>query len=189
MAAPYGAPSQITMRSTSSSDTSSSRRSYSPVVRADSCPAICWATSTRPPFFRYVVHDAAVTGMVLMGVDTAFTGGAAPSYPDLIGPVVNENIRQSNGVYLTEQNFVAAPFGDYGTLARNALHGPGVSNVDASVLRMVTLKERLRAQFRASRKPHDFLWILPILLSSLPSRVGSLSFPNCVLLLPFNRRR
>jgi hypothetical protein len=33
--------------------------------------------------------------------------------------------------------------------------------------------------------PHDSFWILPILFSSLPSKVGSFSFPDAVLLLPF----
>jgi hypothetical protein len=43
---------QIAIRSTSSSVISSCRRSYSPVVRADSCPAMYWAFSSVPPFFR-----------------------------------------------------------------------------------------------------------------------------------------
>ena len=43
---------QIAIRSTSSKLTSSPRLSYSPVVRDDSCAAICCATSRRPPFLR-----------------------------------------------------------------------------------------------------------------------------------------
>ena len=47
------------MRSTSSSETWSFRRSYRPVVRADSWLAICWATSSFPPFRRYSVIPVA----------------------------------------------------------------------------------------------------------------------------------
>src|SRR5207248_10128421 len=38
--------------STSSSEISSPRLSYSPVLRADSCAAICCATSSFPPLFK-----------------------------------------------------------------------------------------------------------------------------------------
>jgi hypothetical protein len=40
------------IRSTSLSVISSFVRSYSLVVRGDSCPAICWACSSRPSFSR-----------------------------------------------------------------------------------------------------------------------------------------
>jgi Carboxypeptidase regulatory-like domain/TonB dependent receptor len=85
---------------------------------------------------------------VMMGVDTSFTGGSAPSFPDLEGPPVTLNIRQSNGIYLTPQNFVAPPFGQYGTLARNAFHGPGINNFDLGLIKNIGIRERLRAQIR-----------------------------------------
>src|ERR1019366_4333725 len=44
--------SQITIRSTSRTLTSSLRRSYMPVVLAFECPAMRCATSIRPPFFK-----------------------------------------------------------------------------------------------------------------------------------------
>src|SRR5450631_2888193 len=44
---------QINILSTSSTATSSSHRSYSAVVRGDSCAAICCANSRRPPFRKY----------------------------------------------------------------------------------------------------------------------------------------
>ncbi len=86
---------------------------------------------------------------VLMGVDTSFIGGSAPSFPDLDGPPVTLNIRQSNGIYLTPQNFVTPPFGQYGTLARNAFHGPGINNFDFGLIKNIGVRERLRAQFRS----------------------------------------
>ena len=58
------------------------------------------------------------------GLDTAFRGGSEPIFPDLVGPPVFDNIRQSGGIYLTPANFVAPPFGQIGQLARNAFHGP-----------------------------------------------------------------
>jgi hypothetical protein len=57
-------------------------------------------------------------------LDTAFRGGSEPIFPDLVGPPVFDNIRQSGGIYLTPANFVAPPFGQIGQLARNAFHGP-----------------------------------------------------------------
>jgi len=48
----------------------------------------------------------------------------------------------------------------------------------ADFLELVATHERL---------VHDFFWILPILLSSLPSREGSLNFSASVLLPPFTR--
>jgi hypothetical protein len=47
------------IRSTSLSVISSFVRSYSFVVRGDSCPAICRACSSRPSFSRYIVMPVA----------------------------------------------------------------------------------------------------------------------------------
>jgi hypothetical protein len=47
------------------------------------------------------------------------------------------------------QQLAAAPFGHFGSLARNAFHGPGVNNFDLSLLKSVAITERLRAQLRA----------------------------------------
>ncbi len=80
------------------------------------------------------------------GIDTSFTCGAAPCYPNLIGRPVYLNIRESNGLYLSTKSFVAAPFGEFGTLARNALHGPGVNNLDLSLTKNVSVADHLRAQ-------------------------------------------
>jgi hypothetical protein len=92
--------------------------------------------------------EAGAPYSVNLGVDTAFVGGAAPTYPDLIGPLVHDDIRQSNGIYLTPANFVAPPFGTFGELARNAFHGPGVNNFDLGLLKNVRLRDRLAVQLR-----------------------------------------
>jgi hypothetical protein len=83
-----------------------------------------------------------------MGADTALVGGSVTVYPDLAGPLVHENIRASNGIYLSPQNFVAAPFGQYGELTRNDFHGPGYSNYDLGLLKTTSLTERLSLQLR-----------------------------------------
>ncbi|HWF47489.1 MAG TPA: hypothetical protein VG168_10825, partial [Bryobacteraceae bacterium] len=113
---------------------------------------------TTPSLVRQALGGWELTGIttlesgppysVTMGVDPSFTGTASASYPDLIGPPVYNNIRASNGHYLTETNFAAAPFGQFGTLARNALHGPGIANVDLGLLKNFSLRERLHLQLR-----------------------------------------
>ncbi len=85
---------------------------------------------------------------ITMGADTALVGGSVTIYPDLAGPLVHENIRASNGIYLSPQNFVAAPFGQYGALTRNDFHGPGYSNYDLGLLKTTSLNERLSLQLR-----------------------------------------
>jgi hypothetical protein len=86
---------------------------------------------------------------VLMGgADTSFRGSAVGVSANLIGPPVYSNIRQSQGIYLTEQNFVAPPFGQLGSLARNAFFGPGINNFDLGLMKNTTLTENTRLQFR-----------------------------------------
>lgn len=85
---------------------------------------------------------------VEMGVDTSFRGGSVPVFPDMTGAPVTLDIRRSGGIYLTPRNFVAPPFGTLGTLARNAFHGPGLSDFDLGIFKNIPLTERLHAQLR-----------------------------------------
>jgi hypothetical protein len=85
---------------------------------------------------------------VEMGVDTSFRGGSVPVFPNMAGPPVTLDIRRSGGIYLTPRNFVVPPFGALGTLARNAFHGPGLSNFDLGILKNIPITERLHAQLR-----------------------------------------
>ena len=82
------------------------------------------------------------------GADTSFRGGSSTTFPNLTGPPVHADIRQSNGIYLTPQNFVAPPFGQLGTLARHAFHGPGINNFDLGLIKNTVLHENLQLQFR-----------------------------------------
>jgi hypothetical protein len=63
-----------------------------------------------------------------------FRGGSEPSFPNLNSAPMLDNIRQSGGIYLTPANFVAPPFGQLGTLERNAFHGPGVNNFEIGAI-------------------------------------------------------
>jgi len=85
---------------------------------------------------------------ITMGVDTAFVGGSTAILPNLVNAPVPLDIRKSNGIYITPKAFTAPPFGQYGTLARNAFHGPGVSNFDLGILKNLPLAESLKVQLR-----------------------------------------
>lgn len=108
---------------------------------------------------RKIVEGWQFTGIVSMqtggpinvttGADTSFRGGSLPVYPIMTGPLVTADIRATNGRYLTPQNFTAPPFGQLGTLSRNAFHGPGIHNFDLGFLKSVSLKEGVTVQFRA----------------------------------------
>jgi hypothetical protein len=86
---------------------------------------------------------------VVTGSDTSFRGGVLPVYPIMTGPPITADIRASNGVFLTPQNFTAPPFGQLGTLARNAFHGPGINNFDLGFLKNVPIRESVSLQLRA----------------------------------------
>jgi len=86
---------------------------------------------------------------IAMGVDTSFRGGLNVN-PAMTGPPVFSNIRKTNGIYLTPQNFTAPPFGTLsGEIARNSIHGPGVNNFDLGFIKNTVVREKLRLQFRA----------------------------------------
>jgi hypothetical protein len=85
---------------------------------------------------------------VFPGADTAFN--LSTMYPAMTGPAVFSNIRATNGIYITPQNFTNPPFGTYdGEIARNDFHGPGVNNFDLGFIKNTSLAEKLRLQFRA----------------------------------------
>jgi hypothetical protein len=84
---------------------------------------------------------------VEMGADTSFRGGSV-TYPNLVGPLVHSDIRKTHGIYLTPGNFVAPPFGQLGTVRRNAFHGPGINNFDLGMLRNIPLHENISLQLR-----------------------------------------
>lgn len=91
------------------------------------------------------------TGMpfsVNMGVDTSFRDSVGSLYPVMTGPPVYSDIRKTGGLYLTPTNFTAPPFGQLGTLARNAFVGPGVNNWNLGFVKSTNITEKLRTQVR-----------------------------------------
>ncbi len=84
---------------------------------------------------------------VYAGIDTEFIG-AGNSYPNLMGPLVHSNIRKTNGIYLTPQNFGLAPWGTFGFTRRNQFTGPGVDNFDLGFMRNFKLYKGMNLQLR-----------------------------------------
>lgn len=67
-------------------------------------------------------------------VNPAFRGDVIPGGPNQ---------------YFDPYAFIVPPAGTYGNLGRNTLRGPGLTELDLSVLKDTTLSERIKLQFRA----------------------------------------
>ncbi|MBZ5592994.1 MAG: carboxypeptidase-like regulatory domain-containing protein [Acidobacteriia bacterium] len=69
-----------------------------------------------------------------------------PSWnPAFTGDLISGSPNQ----YFNPAAFLVPPAGTYGNAGRNMLIGPGVANLDASVLKTTAISERLNLQFRA----------------------------------------
>ncbi|HVP47685.1 MAG TPA: carboxypeptidase-like regulatory domain-containing protein [Bryobacteraceae bacterium] len=69
-----------------------------------------------------------------------------PSWnPDFTGALIPGSPHQ----YFNPAAFLVPPAGTYGNVGRNTLIGPGVANLDASVLKTTAISERINLQFRA----------------------------------------
>jgi hypothetical protein len=78
-------------------------------------------------------------GPIILAVDT----------PNLLGPVVKANPRNTNGQYFSTASFGPDTLGQEGTASRRFFHGPGINNWDMALLKNTQLTERLNLQFRA----------------------------------------
>jgi hypothetical protein len=68
----------------------------------------------------------------------------------MTGPAVYSNIRATNGIYMTPQNFGVPAFGTLnGMIARNYFHGPGINNFDIGLIKNTAVTEKVKVQFRA----------------------------------------
>ncbi|MBL8212275.1 MAG: TonB-dependent receptor [Bryobacterales bacterium] len=88
---------------------------------------------------------------IVSGTDRAFTG-AGTQRPNLIGdPVLDPNRSRADLItrYFNPAAFALPAVGTFGNSGRNTLIGPGSYNLDSSLFRMFTLRERLKLQFRA----------------------------------------
>ncbi len=69
--------------------------------------------------------------------------------PNLIGPVVKENPRNTGGQYFSISSFGPSALGKEGNSRRRFFHGPGINNWDIALLKDTTITERFDLQFRA----------------------------------------
>jgi Carboxypeptidase regulatory-like domain/TonB-dependent Receptor Plug Domain len=86
----------------------------------------------------------------LMGSNRSGNGDTRnPDRPNLnpafTGPVVTGDPNH----WFNPNAFTPAPFGTYGNVGRGVLNGPGLAEVDLSVLKNIAVTERLNLQFRA----------------------------------------
>ena len=58
-------------------------------------------------------------------------------------------IRKQSGQWFNPNAFIAPVPGTFGNAGRDTLTGPGLKDADLSLIKDVSLRERLRAQFRA----------------------------------------
>jgi hypothetical protein len=65
--------------------------------------------------------------------------------PAFTGPVVTGNPNQ----WFNPNAFIPAPFGTFGNLGRGVFNGPGLAEVDLSVLKNIPVSEQINLQFRA----------------------------------------
>ncbi len=86
----------------------------------------------------------------LMGSNRSGNGDTRnPDRPNLnpafTGPVVTGNPNQ----WFNPNAFTPAPFGTFGNVGRGVFNGPGLAEVDLSVLKNIAVSERINLQFRA----------------------------------------
>jgi hypothetical protein len=85
----------------------------------------------------------------LMGSNRSGNGDTRnPDRPNLnpafTGPVVTGNPNQ----WFNPDAFIPAPYGTYGNLGRGVFNGPGLAEVDLSVLKNIVVSDRINLQFR-----------------------------------------
>jgi outer membrane receptor protein involved in Fe transport len=88
---------------------------------------------------------------VVSGTDRALSG-TGTQRPNVIGnPNLDTGRSRAELIqqYFNPAVFVLPPAGQYGNLGRNTIYGPGRWNLDGSIFRNFTLRERMRLQFRA----------------------------------------
>lgn len=78
-------------------------------------------------------------------VANPFTPGTVSTNPSCTAPSAVHTL----AAWYNPCAFAAAPLGNYGTLARDAMLGPGNWNFDAAIWRTFPISERFRLDFRA----------------------------------------
>jgi hypothetical protein len=90
--------------------------------------------------------------------------------------------------YFNPAAFLAPAYGTVGNLGRDTLTGPGLTNVDISLLKVTQVTERLRAQFRAeffnAFNHTNFATPNPVVFSSGPTQGSSSNQTAAVVASP-----
>jgi hypothetical protein len=115
---------------------------------------------------------------VLSGTDRSLSGIGA-DYADLVGDPHLDNGRsraQRIAQYFNPAAFTANALGTFGTSPRNVLIGPGLANMDLSLMKRIAIRERQSLQFRmemfnALNRPN---FNNPFATVSTPSRLGKI---------------
>jgi hypothetical protein len=81
------------------------------------------------------------------GTDNSNTGELADRPNVISNP--NQNAPHTVSEWFNTSAFAAAPSGTYGNESRNAIEGPGYTDIDAAVARTFTLRESINLHFRA----------------------------------------
>ena len=112
---------------------------------------------------------------VQFGQDQSRTG-AGFDRPNATGIDPN-NINRTTAKYFNTAAFVLQPLGTYGNVGRNTLQGPGIFNLDASLLKNFNFTERHYLQFRfeAFNAPNHPNWGNPSVNITNPAAFGSIS--------------
>ena len=85
------------------------------------------------------------------GEPNSLLSGVGADQADVISkPSLTDGSRAQNiAKWFTTEAFRTAAAGTFGNAGRNLLQGPGTFNLDFSVQRVFTIKERFKLQFRA----------------------------------------
>ncbi|HKQ52877.1 MAG TPA: hypothetical protein VJT74_10945, partial [Pyrinomonadaceae bacterium] len=86
---------------------------------------------------------------IFSGVDTVGLGGASTQRPDLIPGVPVHADGNDPIQIINPAAFRLPPRGQFGSLGRGSVHGPGIKNVDFSLAKNWRMRERFGIQFRA----------------------------------------
>jgi hypothetical protein len=85
-----------------------------------------------------------------LGFDPANDGDSRDPVRPSVNPNFTGNVIQGGpNQYYNPNAFILPPTGTYGNLGRNTLIGPGVAELDLSVLKSTAITEKIKLQFRA----------------------------------------
>jgi hypothetical protein len=104
--------------------------------------------------------------------------------PDFHGNLYPRTTKQ----YFNPAAFLAPAYGTVGNLGRDTLVGPGLANVDLSLLKVTQVSERIRAQFRAeffnALNRSNFATPNPVVFSSGPTQGAAASQTAAIVASP-----